>query len=330
MIIVLISLFCSFIAFASSSESSLTSNDGIAIDYEVNTGLPWVFEEKLSDETHAAWKAGNSGSNEACISNLAVTVTGPGTLTLDYKFSVPASGDFYCMLYNYDNAVTENNHASVTNHTNYSDFRGKHSEWTSLELNITRNMLKQDGTKTIYFAYYRSGTSTSNSVSGIGTYVAIANVEFISGERTVTLGYDQEYGSVAAAVSNRPCDISEDGEIKTDIGASLTLTAAPAEGNRFYGWVNSFTNKLLSQELAYTFTVSENVPVSAVFAPEGTYAAVCGGTFYTESDGGLVRAINESTYNDIIIALKDAVISEDITLGYTRTLYMQRIKSYVF
>ena len=76
-------LVLSTTAFAAAEASSpllISEIDGVIIDYEVNPGFGWYYSAEYSADGYDAYIAGNSFTNEANVSNIAVNVTGAGVL----------------------------------------------------------------------------------------------------------------------------------------------------------------------------------------------------------------------------------------------------------
>lgn len=289
-----------------------SASDAVDVDYEVDEGFPWFYSASYSESGYDAYLAGNSFSNQANVSNIAFTVTAPGVFSFDYKLSTPSSGSLYALYYNVNVTIDSSNYQSARNFSEFMSFRGI-VDWTNVEFNITREDLI-DGEATVYIAYYRGGTSTSNE-----NMAAIANVCFISGEKTLTLLIEGgDHGHVTDGENDY---FTETNKIDYESGDAVTFTAVPNEGNRFYGWVDG-SGKLINTNETYSFVITANTTLTAVFAPEGSFAAQRNGLFYTADDGGLLEALSGATSGDIVVMLEDQTISEDVTIPKGVKLYI--------
>lgn len=297
------------------TEYPLISSESLPvdIDYEVNDGYGWVYSDEYSSDVYYAYIAGNSFSNQTNVSNIAITVDEPGLFSFDYKVSTPSSGSQYGLYYSINNCIDGENYKQTKNYNNYPDFVGVR-DWSPVEFNIYSDDLI-DGQATVYIAYVRKGTFSNNE-----NMVAIANVCFTSGEKQVTLNIDgNDYGYVIDA-DNHSYNEGENTLYYTS-GDTVTLTAESDAGARFYGWVDG-SNKFLSSDEAYTFTIASDASLRAVFAPESHYAAQCNGTFYTGNDGGLAKALIDAGEGDVVVMLENQLLTENTTIPTGATLYI--------
>lgn len=291
-----------------------SESDAITIDYEVNEGFPWYYSETYSAEGRAAYLAGNSFTNKVNVSNIAFTVASPGVFSFDYRVSTPYNGDFFALYYNVNEPITSLNYQMARNHKDYKYFRGV-VDWTGLEFNITQDDLAQgNGQATVYIAYYRGYTFTDNE-----NMVAIANVNFVSGMKKLTLNIEgTDWGHIDAG--NRTCDEAVN-TIDYESGDTVTLTAVPVAGSRFYGWVDG-DGKFIGTNKTCSFVISANTALTAVFAQESGFAAHRNGVFYTMNDGGLPEALADAVSGDIVVMLENHTFSSNVTIPAGVKLYI--------
>ena len=294
-----------------------SSSDEVIVNYAANGdgSYEWYYSEDYSTVGHNAYIAGNSGQTIACVSNISITVSGAGSFSIDYMTSTYGSGDGYALYYKVGEPITQENYKTADNYDRYSSFRGIR-EWTAEQFNIKTEDLDDEGKATIYIAYLRAGTLTGN---GSNT-VAIANVCFTSGEKTLTLSIDDsEYGYVTDADKNTYS--SGQSTINYNSGDTVALTAIPEAGRRFYGWVDG-NGKFLTTDETYSFMISSDTSLKAVFAADGYYAAHRNGEFYTDNEGGLAKALADAQPGDIISMLENQTLSEDATVPAGAILYI--------
>jgi len=286
----------------------------VSVDYEVNPEYAWHYSEAYSRPGYDAYIAGNSFTSVANVSNIGITVTGPGVFSFDYMVSTTSSGDYYALYYNLNEPIDASNYESAINHGQYMSFRGK-VDWTRVEFNITSDDLNEERQATVYIAYYRGGTNVTND-----NVVAIANVCFISGGRTLTLEIeDTEYGYVTDADNNTYFE--DQSTIGYESGDAVALTAVPENGGRFYGWVDGNDN-FLTSDATYSFTISSDTTLRAIFAPDRSYVVRRNGVFYTDADGALAQALDDARSGDVVVMLEDQELEEDATVPAGVILYV--------
>ena len=290
-----------------------SSSDGVTVDYAANAdgSYEWYYSEEHSSEGYNAYLAGNSGTSIANVSNIGLEVTGPGVLSFDYMTDTYSSGKGYALYYNEGTPITADNYTSAINYDRVNSFKGK-IDWTKEEYNILTK-----GTTTIYIAYLRLG---SNASSTENRTVALANICFTSGQKVLTLAVDgEDYGHVTDA-DNHTYSESEN-TLFYESGDIVKLTAVPEEGARFYGWVDG-KGKFLTTDETYSFMISSDTRLKAVFAADGYYAAHRNGKFYTDNEGGLAKALADAQPGDIISMLENQTLSEDATVPSDAILYI--------
>lgn len=313
--------------YAGSGEPSLVCNDSdeVTINYTVNQGYSWAYSSPHSAEGYEAYIAGNSGTTVANVSNLSITVNAPGALSFDYKTSTYPQGDGYVLYYKIGEPITQENYKTAANYDRYSSFRGN-IDWTNEQFNIDSSNLDANGEATVYIAYLRNGTL---SAAGYNNYVAIANVCFTSGEKTLTLNINgNEYGYISAGE-----DLLFEAEENThvyDSGDTISLTAIadPEQENvRFYGWVDGEGNFLTTDE-TYSFMISVDTTLRAVFAPDGHYTVRHNGMFHTGVNS-LVQAVNSATSGDTIVMLENYTLTQNMTVPEGVTLYIPFVDDFI-
>ena len=117
----------------------------------------------------------------------------------------------------------------------------------------------------------------------------------VSESSNVTINYDAALGSVT--VAGNAVENGTVAEISSTEGA--VLTASPASGATFLGWINTADNSLLSTNASFTLTPAADMTVKAVFVGSGSAAhfvvgGASSGTFKLASGLGGLAA---TTYN---------------------------------
>lgn len=333
---------------ASAAAASPAGFTGVeSANLAVNAGLAWrtPTEEDtaafgaLADEAHeTVYLAGNSGTAEANVSNLAVTVKGAGRLTVDYAVACRMSLN-YLLVYAFEPVTLENYKTVAENYdsTGADNLNGAIG-WTSLALDVTEEQLAEDGTLTVYFAYVRSGTQTAEDwekdwpESGWLNYAAISNVSYASGTRTDVVvyedGWDETMGTVSAEIRTAEDKTPVDLTAGVAIGQELTLIAQPQDGFRFYGWIKSYDSSkglrlqsFESGERELAVSVDETSSYTPVFAAGGTYAIRNGTAFY--EDGADLAAVLLAAYRgDVVELLESTELAGDVTIPSGVTLYI--------
>ena len=141
-------------------------------------------------------------------------------------------------------------------------------------------------------AVFAEGTESADSVLNAEPSVPLTDE---SGDRwTVTLTSRTE------ASSSSVCRLSGGGTY--DDGESVTVTAYPRKGYTFVGWYRaddtSFANQLSKQQ-SYTFTVTEDTSLVALFAvSQGTlFRLTVHGSLFVVNSGAVQSDMFTSTYN---------------------------------
>ena len=293
-----------------------SDSDEVIVNYAANAdgSYEWYYSEDYSTISHNAYVAGNSGKKTACVSNISLTVNGAGSFSFDYMTSTYSSGDGYALYYKVGEPITQGNYQTADNYDRYTYFRGTMG-WTNEQFNIEKSDLDENDQAVIFIAYVRTGILGPSD-----NMVAIANVCFTSGQKVLTLDVDDEdYGYVTDA-DNHTYSESEN-IINYESGDIVKLTAVPEEGARFYGWVDG-DGKFLTTDETYSFMISSDTSLRAVFAADGYYAAQRNGEFYTFADGGLTKALADAQPGDIISVLENQTLLDDATVPSDAILYI--------
>lgn len=305
-------MMCSgFMLTAMATDLSVTGLDSSAVDLEVNSGSPWVEDTDWSDEYHVAYKAGNSGSTVASVSNMSITVTEPGSITFDYRISTEDSGSggySYGLFYQLNDPIEIEGNEGADNYGDVEDYIGEVA-WSTQAVTVLESDLV-DGSATLYIAYHRGGTRVKETNEN---KVAVANISFSSGNREVTIS-STDGGSV-----------SGDSSGEKYVGSTVSLTATADSGKRFYGWLQN--GEFVGDDTSYSFIVTDTTEIEAVFATDGTYTVRGGGTFYT-GDDALATALNDAEYGDSVMVLESIALSSSAIVPEYVTLYIPYDSSY--
>lgn len=257
--------------------------------YEIGRGIssvrtrsnyPWTVQ------TDGTLKSGELPINYK-VSPLCVAVSGTGVLYLEYKTvsdsketmllyrkGTEICGELYSSFYG-------NSYLNADNY-NKGDcplFYGN-NDWTVLTIPVTSG-------EEVYFGYLREYCQGS-------PYAMIRNMKVVTGTANVSVESSNDgFGTVSGRAG------------VVAIGDSVTLTATPKAGYRFYGW--QVNGKTISLDSTITKTVTEDVAYTALFNPADYYVAHCGMTYYTD--------LNDAFANGGTVVLdKDIAISDNLTV----------------
>lgn len=302
--ILIIALLCTFITTASAYELTYQAAPDFTATgietIETTSVNPWILQEDGS------LKSGNSGILSS-VSALKVTVTGSGALSFQYKVSSPLkTGD------ENPNDLPEEDvpdsllisaGTEVTTDIFYPEFSGQRYygeiDWQTGVVSVNA----ENGQQTdIFFGFIKDG----NSTNGISDCAWIKDLAFSDGKVTVTaVSTNEAYGTVS-------------GSGEYDAGASVTLTAVPAETGKFYGWQQD--GKLVGEENTYTFVPADDSTVTAIFGDPTVIVAQnrTTGAVYRE----LSAALDEAKAGQTVMQLADVTLSTDTVIKAGVTLYV--------
>lgn len=270
-----------------SSPDTLNDSDGEAVE----NFSPWVYYPQ-TDGT-VAYRAGNSFVDSS-FSLITFTVTGSGAFTMEVMFDSQGGYSDYIMYsvghYIYDRYDYEA--------SSYVEEIRDNCGWTKYTLEITAAENEQT---TIYFAYTKNGSKSEGL-----DIAAVRNVGFFDGASVVNYVTSGEYGSVTGSV-NSGDSVAQ--------GTTITLTAAPGDGNTFYGWLNG-EGELVSTAETFSVIVTDEQTYTAVIMPQNHYAAGINGVFYTD----LTQALAAAAGGDTVVLLRDEQITENLSVPVGVTL----------
>ncbi len=129
---------------------------------------------------------------------------------------------------------------------------------------------------------------TLNEQGGSTAKVVMSNFSIVLAADTsnVTINYDSTLGSVTAGGSTVAAGSTVAGVTLAD---GVALTATPASGSTFLGWVNAADNKIISTAANYTLIPTADMTVKAAFAKDGgTLWFGVGGTTQKSDSTGLM------------------------------------------
>ena len=270
-----------------SSPDTLNDSDGEAVE----NFSPWVYYPQ-TDGT-VAYRAGNSFVDSS-FSLITFTVTGSGAFTMEVMFDSQGGYSDYIMYsvghYIYDRYDYES--------SSYVEKIRDNCGWTKYTFEITAAENEQT---TIYLAYTKDGSKSEGL-----DIAAVRNVGFFDGASVVNYVTSGEYGSVTGSV-NSGDSVAQ--------GTTITLTAAPGDGNTFYGWLNG-AGELVSTEETFSVIVTDEQKYTAVIMPQNYYAAGINGVFYTD----LTQALQTAAGGDTVVLLRDEQITQNLSVPVGVTL----------
>ncbi|MGN1123779.1 MAG: hypothetical protein ACI4RR_05490 [Eubacterium sp.] len=108
-------------------------------------------------------------------------------------------------------------------------------------------------------------------------YLTQSDIDNLTTEILTAMYELKAYFNVNISAPNGSFTIAYDDELFTDTakhsllyGTTVTLNATPNEGYSFVGWYDTVNNIYMSKNTQYTFRVSSNSKLKAVFVPEGS------------------------------------------------------------
>ena len=133
----------------------------------------------------------------------------------------------------------------------------------------------------------------------------------------VTFGYDEALGSITVDGAA----VADGGTVETTYAAGISMTAVPADGTDFLGWINAETGKILSTELSATYKPIDDISVEAVFAGEnsGSYYLVGNKFIISDFDAAMEKAGGMAypvvaLMNDVTLEKGDYTVPAGVTL----------------
>lgn len=249
---------------------------------------PWT--QTSNEDGYVVYKAGGAAANiTASKSAITITVIGDGKLSFEYKIANNLGTGSYVSL-------SDNDPASPDRLTSTG------GNWVTQSVNITGDNPQEK----IEIAYEKASLTFFRNVS-------IRNIQLVSGDISVAYGVsNHDCGTVTGTISS--------GEgIK--IGTEITLTAAPEEGSRFYGWKDQNGN-LLGLDTTFVHSPTENMQITAVMEAEGSQVVRYGGNFYTNLPDALNAAKNDSSAKGPVVLIDDTEISGTVRVPYGVTLLL--------
>lgn len=141
-----------------SPNSYLLTNAAIPPEVASENAPTYTLTHKIYIENFATdvYIAGNSDTGSRTVSNLAITVTKPGSLIFDYALETRSGYAQYLLGYRLDTPIITDNSVDNTNVTP-TIAGGIVGAWESCTISITQDDIGDDGTLTIYIAYLRNG-----------------------------------------------------------------------------------------------------------------------------------------------------------------------------
>lgn len=319
-------------------EASVNLPDGFtgeaiqSVNLKVDDGYPWhemteVEAEKYGLAGENVYVAGNCGktlgaATPKSVSNMAITVTEPGSLAFEYALSTRDHINFF-LSYSINTPIAEG--ASSANMAWFATGEvrpGEDGSWATCTVSVDETAFIDDKPAVIYIAYHHNTYWADDNNPDLN-YSAIRNVKYVSGERSdVVQGYDTQIGTVTAKKTSDSTNVDI---TKLEVGTSYSLSAKANDGYQFYGWVKYNGNKSEFQAVEsgkLNVTVDATTYYVPVFAAESTYVLRKGTTFYADGENVLKTVIEGAVSGEVIVLLKDATISEDINVPTGVTLYI--------
>ena len=231
------------------------------------------------------------------ISTLKLELSGPGMLVFEYFTSSEKNYDKLYLVTGPEptDASALKSAGGDENDKTVTVIGMGEVDWTSYMLGFDK---AEGETFTVYLVYAKDSSGDKGE-----DCARIRNLAYVSGSATVkATSAAPEFGTVTLTEKT-----------ENDIyacGTVLTATATPATGYQFYGWMNKTTGQLVSTDAAYSFTVTADAEIEAVFAAAGQFAAQTETGFYDD----LATAINSTNLGTIRV-LKDCAVTQDATVA---------------
>ena len=313
---------------------------GVAgVDLEVDSGYAW--HTMTADEAtqyglngENVFIAGNSGIKAKSVSNLAIKVTEPGSLTFEYALSTGSAAAYYvgCSI----NTPISVGNKPETNSNIFWSAKGETDSWVKCTISVDESAFVDGAPAVIYIAYHHNsywGGETDRNLC------AIRNVTYASGSRDNVVCFEEgteEMGGVSAELVTYSTTTNSEGkevtkEIYTaanvnemEVGSTYRLTVNVNSGYQFFGWMkhsgDSVEYQVMENGKLYV-SVDVDTYYTPLLAAKGTYVIRKGNDFYDNS-ASLKTVIESATKDDVLVLLNDATISEDVTVPAGVTLYI--------
>ena len=216
----------------------LNVEDG-ALKFATYGEYPFEITNNPVDESELVCASTNMGIDES-ISLIQTSVTGPGAIAFDWMVSSEDDYDFMSVCLDIED---------------FTDYYPEDSaaEWISGETDWASSSIAiPEGTHTVTWVYSKDGSVYDYNDRGY-----LKNVAFVTGEKSITVSYNSDYGT-AEAIRGVTAG-------KASIGSTVELSAAPAEGYSFFCW-KSQDGKVMSHDPNYIFHMGAfDVNIEAVF-----------------------------------------------------------------
>ncbi len=117
----------------------------------------------------------------------------------------------------------------------------------------------------------------------------------------------------AASFTVNEAEYSAPKRVNAVFGDSVTLTAVVEDGYRFEGWYETVTQRYLSRDLEYTFTLTSNTSLKAIFIPVSTSTLT-----FTNDTGQIVEQVTKTTQEWFsVTAIEEVFPAVPYKYGYT-------------
>lgn len=202
----------------------------------------------ITNDASYPWAVSNSSTKEIKSGNYNKSST-TSTLTISWSAKV---GDAVSFSYNVSSESVSYDYLTVTvNGTQKAKIGGTSSSYTSFSETVTTAK-----TYTITFAYRKDGSVNSGSDCGW-----VKAITIMGAKANLSISCDTTMGSVTGG-----------GEY--DKNQSVTVTATPKSTTYFSHWQNS-SGTQVSTSASYTFTITADTSLTAVFKNKSYIQAVC-------------------------------------------------------
>ena len=233
---------------------------GISID---NNGKLVIEAESSSDKPVKCVKDGEriAGSKTGTLYKFIISdITGDATITIGYSKYTATIG--FAQGSVTDKATLKINGGEVKAEESISVFEGTNVEYSALA----------DDGYLVFGWYDNNGQKVSDAESFTVSEIS-SDVAYYA---EVKAGCKLTVNTISAGTSTIKANgvsIESGRAYYYDQNTQITLTASPATGCQFVEWCDA-DGKTLSIENSYSFTLSDNLTITAVFEPEGALSGV--------------------------------------------------------